>query len=72
MGLNHVHAPTIIGRNLSRYNLQFVLLQDIANRGQEARLSSRAHANVGILTAHVQDDIRRSPCLENGSPKSRD
>lgn len=64
MSLNYVDAPITIGGNISRYHLYLMLLQQIADGGQEAWLLRRAHTYLGCLPAYIQDHIRRSPRLK--------
>ena len=72
MRMNHVHAPIGVGRDLSGDQRDLILLEDIANGGEEAGFLRRANADMRLLAADVEHHIGGSPCLEHHRRRVRD
>lgn len=67
MCLNHIHDSISVGGNMSRDNGYLVLLKNIANGAEKARLLRRADTDMRFVAADIQNDIGRSPCLKHDS-----
>ena len=63
-GVDHVHAPEVVRRDMGRDHLKLMFLHDIKDGRECAGLLRRADVDVGVVAAHVEHHVRRRPCLK--------
>lgn len=66
MGMNHKKGAMVIRGDMSRNNVDFMLLKNITKRGEQTRLLDGADTKMGMVAANIQDEVGGQPSLEGG------